>query len=453
MQNLRTIIIILSMLSLSVLAQTPKLSLEQCLDIALKNNSDIITNKNLNESAEKGVLGSYSGILPTVGASAGYSKSEYGSVEVERDVPIEFDPVTFEPTKYERRVITQPGYTTKFHSSGVTLNQNIFDGGNWWFMIKQAKSEKTASDYSYKSVENMVILNVQQYFFDLLKQQKLLEVYELAVQRSKDQLDKTQKMFDLGAVAKVDVYRSKVNLGNDQIQYLSQKNAVISAKNNLNVAMGREPETNFEIEPEFVLKERYTSADQFIEKAIKDNPGLKKVKQDIKSQQYAVNRSQSTFYPQLSGSVGYYRGNEVFDNVWSNFDKNWNLNYRVGLSINLFNGFRDKVNIQQNKLYLKNTKENLIASERNLKSLIIQLIDNYNSYLEIIDINKENLEAAQEEYRLEEERYRIGSSTQLEVREAQVNLTRAEQTLVAAQYNARITQAQLEEKLGHQLSN
>lgn len=69
-------------------------------------------------------------------------------------------------------------------------------------------------------------------------------------------------------------------------------------------------------------------------------------------------------------------------------------------------------------------------------------VDNFNSYLDIIDINEDNLEAAQEEHRLASERYRIGSGTSLEVREAQVNLTRAEQTLVAAKYNARMSQAQ-----------
>jgi outer membrane protein TolC len=58
------------------------------------------------------------------------------------------------------------------------------------------------------------------------------------------------------------------------------------------------------------------------------------------------------------------------------------------------------------------------------------------------------LEAAKEEFRLAEERYRIGSGTALEVREAQVNLTRAEETLVAAKYNARMTQAQLEQSMG-----
>jgi outer membrane protein TolC len=63
-------------------------------------------------------------------------------------------------------------------------------------------------------------------------------------------------------------------------------------------------------------------------------------------------------------------------------------------------------------------------------------------------LNEENLKAAQEEYRLAEERYRIGSGTQLEVREAQVNLNRAEDTLVRAKYSARVTQAQIETYLG-----
>ena len=86
--------------------------------------------------------------------------------------------------------------------------------------------------------------------------------------------------------------------------------------------------------------------------------------------------------------------------------------------------------------------------KRNLKSNIVSQVENFNSYLEIISINEDNLEAAKEEYRLAEERYRIGSGTSLEVREAQVNLNRAEQTLVAAKYNARMTQASIEQALG-----
>jgi len=83
-----------------------------------------------------------------------------------------------------------------------------------------------------------------------------------------------------------------------------------------------------------------------------------------------------------------------------------------------------------------------------LKSTIHKYHEDYQSTIDKIDIYKDNLEAAQEEHRLAEERYQVGAGTSLDVREAQVNLTRAEQMLIAEQFNARIVAAQLDNQLG-----
>ncbi|MBN1406783.1 MAG: TolC family protein, partial [Calditrichaceae bacterium] len=104
--------------------------------------------------------------------------------------------------------------------------------------------------------------------------------------------------------------------------------------------------------------------------------------------------------------------------------------------------------VQKAKIAEKTAKENFEEYKRNLASEIEQYYANYKSYLDIIEINKQNLEAANEEVRLAEERYQIGAGTALEVREAQVNLTRAEEILIAAQFNARIVLAQLDNGLG-----
>jgi outer membrane protein TolC len=178
------------------------------------------------------------------------------------------------------------------------------------------------------------------------------------------------------------------------------------------------------------------------------NPDLLRGEEDIKGFDLSVSRSYAVLWPALSGFFNYNRNHEGIEKVYSGFDKNWSMNWGLSLRWNLFNGFSDKVRIQKSKLAKRNAQETFEESKRNLKSTIVQLVDNFNSYLDIIQINEENLDAAEEEYRLAEERYRIGSGTSLEVREAQVNLTRAEETLVAAQYSARITQAQLEQSLG-----
>ncbi len=427
-------------------AQEETLTLQQCIEIALTKNPTLVRTLYQDESADEDVTSSYSGILPSINLSASSGRAQAGEREVEGDVPVGID--SMGNVIYQRRIITQEGYITNFNNLGVSVNQNIFDGGEWWEAIGYAKSQKRASEYTVESTINSTVLNVQEAFFNVLKQEKLLEVNQLAVGRSQDNLDKTEKMFELGAVAKVDVFRSRVNLGNDKINMLLQKNAVLTAKQQLNLVMGRDPQTPFEVRPEFDLPAAYQDVDTLFNQAQEMNPDLKKSEEDVYSYDIMVSRSWAVIWPALGAFFNYNRNNEGIKRVYTGWDKNWNMNWGLSLRFNIFNGFQDKVRIQQSKLAMRSAQATYEETRRNLKSKVVQLVDNFNSYLEIIEINEQNLEAAQEEYRLAEERYRIGSGTALEVREAQVNLTRAEEILVAAKYNARMSQAQLEQALG-----
>jgi outer membrane protein len=433
---------------LAVAQDSPVLSLEDCIEIALKGNATIQNAVYSNESFAEDVTSSYSGILPSANLSASSGRYKQGKKPGDfADVTVGIDSTTGNAI-VERRFFSQPGFTVNTNRFGISVNQKIFDGGEWWNAIRYAKSEKNVSDLNLKNTINSTIQLVHERFFDLLKQQKLLEVNELAVQRSKDQLEKTEKMFELGAVAKVDVFRSKVNYGNDRIQLLTQQNAVLAAKNQLNIALGRDPQHPVEIKADLALGLPEKGVAALVDMAYSNNPDLHSAEQSIMSRDLNVSRSYGILYPNLTAYFNYDRSNEQLKEVYSNYEFNYGMSYGLSLSLNLFNGFRDKVTIQKAKLAHRTAQINFEEKKRQLKASIVRLVDNFNSYIEIININEENLEAAREEYRLAEERYRIGSGTQLEVREAQVNLTRAEQSLVAARYNARITQAQVENALG-----
>ena len=371
---------------------------------------------------------------------------EAGGRDTEGDVPVGVD--SLGNYIYERRTITQPGYLSDFNRFGLDLRQNLFDGGEWWQAIGYAKSQKRVAAYNLVSTINATVYSTQEAFFNVLKNHNLLVVNQAAVKRSEDQLNKTEKMFELGAVAKVDVYRSRVNLGNDKIQMLLQKNALLTAKQNLNLVMGRDPQTPIEIKPEFELPSSIPDIDDLYQQALGKNPDLMSASENANSNDIIVSRSYAVLWPRLSAFFSYSRSHEGFERVYGQWDKNWSMNWGISLQWNLFNGFNDKVRIQKNKLAFRSTLVTEEETKRNLKSNIVSQVENLRSYLEIIAINEDNLEAANEEFRLAEERYRIGSGTALEVREAQVNLNRAEQTLVAAKYSARMTQASLEQALG-----
>jgi len=403
------------------------LTLDDCISIALEQNSALKISHLSDKSAEKDVLGSYSGILPTISLSANKGNRVSGPSEYLGDVPIGQD--TSGRTIYDQRLITSPRTEREFNSISLSFDQNIFDGGRWWN-------------------KNRAILLVQEAYFDLNQQIKLLEVYEIAVERSQAQVDRTEKMYELGATAQLDVFQARVNLGNDRISLLRQQNIVGQARKNLNLVMGRDPFTPVQIGTEIKLNKTLANPEELIQTAFENQPNIKQDEADIKSSKLSVSLAKGVFYPRLYGFVDYSRNNQEMDRVYTNYDKNYTVTYGIGASLNIFNGFNDYVNLQKAKIARKTTEENYEEYKRNLASEIEQYYANYQSYLDIIEINEQNLEAAKEEMRLAEERYQIGAGTSLEVREAQVNLTRAEEVLIAAQFNARIELARLNNGLG-----
>lgn len=424
----------------------PELSLRDCVRIALENNPDVQTYANIARSAGNNVRASYSNILPTVGITYQGGRTRAGDATSITEVQTQ-DPVTGD-TIFVNREASTPGYTRDFYSVSLNVNQNIFDGGNWWNAIKQSKADRAAADYSYESQINEVIRLVSQEFFDLLKHEKLYEVYDLAVQRSQDNLDKSQKMFEIGSVAKVDVFRAQVNLGNDRIALIQQRNTVQQARQTLNIAMGRDPHAPISVRREFAYEYTVPSLDELTQTAYENQPEISRLEMETRSNELSAGLAKSSFWPTLGAFFSYQRNNSQFDQIYTDVGKNWSISLGLSGRWNLFNGFADQVRVQNAKIAHKNAQLALENYKRNLKSAITNNYNSYKNLEEIVEINKENLKAAQEEYRLATERYRLGSGTSLDVRESQVNLTDAERILVAAEYDLIITYAQLLESLG-----
>ncbi|WP_456443319.1 TolC family protein [Caldithrix abyssi] len=450
-RGVTTLIVLILFVSLPEFSRAQEtktvMTLEECIQLALQSNFNLRNSFYMKKAADFDVLKSYRGILPQVSVSVGRGEIETGPSEYLSNEPVGIDPETGNVI-YEQRTRKIEKQTRSSSSAGLTVSQTVFDGGIWWNQIRKARTDREASEYQYENDRNQVIFQVQQAYFDLIKQKKLLDVYEVAIERSRAQLERSQKMYELGATAQVDVYRAKVNLGNDRINYLNQKNIFEEAKKKLNLLMGRDPLTPIDVQPEFRIPGELPELEELFKTAWQHHPLLKKDLLSLQSSALSVKMAKGLNFPRISIYLNYDRFHESAIKVFSDYDQNYQIRYGINLSLNLFNGFSDYADIQKAELNRKMVREQIEEYKRSLKSEIHKTYQNYLSTLEMIKINEENLQAAKEEYRLAQERYNIGAGTQLEVREAQVNLTRAEETLVSTEYNAQLLLAQLDNQLG-----
>ena len=231
---------------------------------------------------------------------------------------------------------------------------------------------------------------------------------------------------------------------------IRQKNIVEFAKADLNTALGRYPNTLLEIiedqkEPLFPTYD----FDEAVRLATEKNQMLKSLELETKASMFSISIAKGAFLPSIGARISYNRNNDLINRVYSaDLDMDFTATLGASLNLNIFNGFADKADVQRQKLRYDIVLENYTEQKRLLLSDVKQYFLQLEAYKELLEINEENIVAAQENLRLQKERRRVGSGTELEVNEAQVSLTEAQSSLVRAEYDSKIVKAQLEASLG-----
>ncbi len=424
-----------------------KMNLSACIQIALKQNPQIQNAQRQISLAGSNVVSARSLILPSLSGNASSSRVNQGPRTFLQDVPIGRD--SLGRIIYQQKEIIQNGYSRNSYNLGFSLSQILYDGGKWWNSIRQAKASYRSQEWDYQATRQEIILEVTRRYFELLKALKLQEVYNKSLKSNQEQYHKTEAMYEVGSVAQVDVFRAKVNLGQAQIKAINQKNQVLIAKSNLNVVLGRRPNTPLEIVQIDIPLEDFTGTlEDAKHMAIENNPSLHSLKEQITSNHFGIKVAKASYLPTLSVRAGYSRFNTLLDRVYSGWDKNYGWNMSLNLNWNFFNGFQREANLERQHLNYLISEENLRAQQRQLLQQVEQAYLNLQAYKKIFRINDENVKAAREDLRLAKERYRVGSGTLLEVIDAQVALTQSEATLVSTKYDDLIALAQLYNAMG-----
>lgn len=443
---LLAVMILVCLVSASYAQST--LSLDDCINEALKNNPQLKTAEAQYGMAKAGRLNAWSGILPNISFSATPERSfrsvwvveELSQVGQAPDGSYLYDKV---PRKY--RSAKEVDYSVR-----VNYRQNIWDTGRWWNSIRGGNAQARAGEYGFQNSVIQTVLNVKERYYNLLKVQEQKGVLQEAVEVAEEQLRNSQNMFEIGTVAQVDVYRSRVNLNNNQIILLNHDLQIEDAKNQLNMAMGRDVGTPIDINGTVPFDVNYTrSLDDMLLKGTASHPQIKQLENQLMSSEMNLKVAKSSRFPTVSAYATYFRSNNVLERVTGDLNQNYSLATGITLNFNVFDGFQTRSNVQRAKHQTNIDEENLRNNKYMLQSNI------RNSYLQLqqfrpkLEISQEMVESAAEELRLENERYRVGTGTLIETIQAQSSYRNARFQLVQMQYDAKIAEARLNAAAGN----
>ncbi|MBN2572540.1 MAG: TolC family protein [Ignavibacteriales bacterium] len=425
------IFIILNILSIHGLIQGQnnlQLNLEQCIEIAIKNNYSHKQAILLKEKAYELVDEAYgSALYPKIDGTIQYTRA------------LELPVVVIENFGSIRM-----GSENTMNLS-IRAEQPIFTGA-MFLAIRVAETYAEMSDKAANFSEAKLISNVKTAYYSYLFAKDLVELSEMQLNRAEENRRNAKSMYDAGLASEYDYIRADVQYQNFLPALTESKNTLKLAKNNLTILLGYDLRIEIEISDSLTYKEiPLPDFETGLTEVMGKNTLLKQMELDVKLKDLAASYEYTKHFPELVAFAN-WQTQSTENDPRDFFDWRYNTSSSIGLTLRvpIFKGFTINSKVEQAEIDLKRSEANFnqtkLEMQNNYESIVLQI----QKIEEQISAFIAAMEQTQKGYNIASKRFVTGLGTQLEVTTALLEYSSARINYLKAVLDYHTYHAQLQ---------
>ena len=321
----------------------------------------------------------------------------------------------------------------------ISLSQVLFDFGKTFASTEAARRLAEQAQEDVELQRQLITLTVKESFININFARRLIRVQEQALERADLNLRSARGFFEVGTRPKSDVARAEVDVANARVDLIRARNAERLARVALSTAMGIPADTPIEVQDNLVYEAMAIDRAQLLSQALAQRPEYKQARLRVDEADARMRRAFRDFFPDVSAS-GFYGGARAdLNEVWE-----------VGLALSwtIFDGGNRIARLRETKASVEAEKSRVRATELDISREVEQAQLNVSEAQERIGAAQTAVASAQENFRLAQGRFDAGVGTILELTDAQLFLTQAQNTEAQALADYRIAVARLERAIG-----
>lgn len=426
---------IVSLLALLILAgqlcaQQDSLTAEQAVAYALRNNYSIMLARQ--DSAVAAINYEYrnAAFLPRINASGTALFSNNNQKQ----------------TLADGSDRNRSGIRTTNLTSAINLNWTVFDGFRMFLLRDQIDVAVNQGNLVIKSAVINTVASVINTYFDIVRQKQQLRNVEEQLQLANDRLRLAQYKFDIGAGIKPDVLQSQIDLNNSTAARLNQLALIDQRKQTLNQLMNVAPATDYKVS-DTIPVETGLVLGNLLSNFAQANPELQLARTNIEAAELNVRLAKTARYPIVSLISAYNfnrtSNNQVINQFSPLFNLNHGWNYGVTATIPILNNFTVKQQIRQAQLAVDFQNLQYRNQEQLLNTNLLNTFRSYEAQKQVVTTLDTSVGLARENLYIERERYRLGRTTFIELRQAEENVSTIITNLINARYNLKVAETEL----------
>ncbi len=401
------------------------ISLEELINIAVENNSNIKISKYTQEKEKASYNLSRTDYLPKIALSGDISIYDITSGGV------------------DYRDNTVSSYT-------LSASQLLYDFGKTSNQIDSAKKNVEAANFDTVKNISSTVLNTKQAYYNILNSYQQINLAKESITIDELHLKQADNYFNAGVRTLIDVTDAKLQLSNSKLKLVQSQYILRNSKTKLISILGTQDTNSINIKEDLEIKSKIKgfkrsslNLDELLKKGLKNRAEIKVFEKQIEAQQLQLKNSHKEYYPTLSldGSYSDVNSDQIA------IDSKQAV-AGVYLKWNLYTGNSTESNIKISLVNLNSLKQQLVQQKLQIKE------DITNAYLQVkeneesINIALLNADLAYQKLDLANQRYKAGLNDLVEVNDSKLQYTEAKSNLINTYYNYLSSKASLDYAIG-----
>ncbi|MDY3204308.1 MAG: TolC family protein [Arcobacter sp.] len=400
--------------------------LEELINIAIENNSDIKISKYKEEIKDANYENSKAGYLPkvsAVGEVAKYDIKGSNSNQVEDNVT---------------------GFS-------LSANQLIYDFGKTSNIIDSAKEDYLASNFEIVKNISFTVLKIKEAYYNILSSFQQINLAKESIKIDELHLVQAEKYYKAGVRTLIDVTDAQLKLSNSKLELIQAQYNLKNAQTKLISILGIDESKKIDIKNAQEITSLAKSLEvtnlqleNLLSKGYENRPELKMFEKQINAQKLKLKSNRAEYYPRVD-----------FDATYSDkdSDKIVSVDVRqatagVYLKWDLYTGDSTQANIKSSLASLNSLKQQLTQEKLQIKEDITNAYFKLKESEESINIALLSVDLSTVKLDLANKRYQAGLNDLVELNESKLQYTQAKSNLINTYYSYLSSKANLDYVIG-----
>ena len=416
------------MLAIISMQAQENITLKSCLEKGLKNNYSLQIVRNEQQIAENNATRANAGMMPTVNLSAGYSGTLDNSNAIARGS---------ESTSKDRNVMD---HTVR---AGINAEWTVFDGFKMQANYQRLKELNLRSETQVRITVEDFVASLTAEYYNFIQQRLRMKNLNYAVALSKERLRIVHERYMIGNNSRLDLQQAQVDFNADSAQSLQQRELLASSRIRLNQLMcDQDMSSYYNVADSIIDVDRVLNFDELWASTLQNNADLLEAAHNMALADIDLKSVKSRDFPYVKLNAGYSYSFMNYDIASTVRRHDWGADFGMTVGFKLYDGNRRR---EMRNAEIEYANKGL--EQKNLRfTLYTTLADLWQAYennKRLLDLERQNLIAARENYYIAHERYLLGDLSGIEMREAQKSLLDADERILVAEYNTKLCEISL----------